>query len=123
MSYQFFVKSNIDFGRGALSDLSRIIGGYALKSVMIVYDGGVKAAGIADRVIAEVEKAGVPFTVFDGVIPNPTNQVVEEAAQIAAVRREDVARLAQNVTLGAVYFLRGTLADAAAGEDGEEENA
>ena len=49
--------------------------------------------------------------------------VKEEAAQIAAVRREDVARLAQNVTLGAVYFLRGTLADAAAGEDGEEENA
>ncbi|MBQ9016454.1 MAG: iron-containing alcohol dehydrogenase [Firmicutes bacterium] len=111
MSYNFYVKSNIDFGRGALADLPRIIEGYRLKSVMIVYDGGVKAAGIADKVIEQVAKAGstarisdaarsaptgtaaaslrgsssvgVSYTIFDGVIPNPTNEVVEEAAKIA----------------------------------------
>ena len=83
MGYNFFVKSNIDFGRGALADLSEIIKGYDLGSVMVVYDGGVKAAGIADKVLAEVEKAGVAYTVFDGVIPNPTNEVVEEAAALA----------------------------------------
>ena len=59
MSFNFFVKSNIDFGRGALNDLSEIIKGYNLKSVMVVYDGGVKAAGIADKVVGEVEKSGV----------------------------------------------------------------
>ena len=80
MSYNFFVSSNIDFGRGALADLSDIIKRYDLKSVMVVYDGGVKAAGIADKVVAEVEKAGVSYCIFDGVIPNPTNEVVEEAA-------------------------------------------
>ena len=54
MSYNFFVKSNIDFGRGALGDLAQILQGYQMKSAMIVYDGGVKAAGIADKVVAEV---------------------------------------------------------------------
>ena len=83
MSFNYFVKSNIDFGRGALADLSEIIKGYNLNSVMIVYDGGVKAAGIADKVVAEVEKAGIEYCIFDGVIPNPTNEVVEEAAVIA----------------------------------------
>lgn len=83
MGYNFFIKSNIDFGRGALGDLAEIIKGYNLKSVMVVYDGGVKAAGIADKVLAEVEKAGVDYTVFDGVIPNPTNEVAEEAAELA----------------------------------------
>ena len=83
MSFNFFVKSNIDFGRGALNDLSEIIKGYSLKSVMVVYDGGVKAAGIADNVVGEVEKSGVSYCIFDGVIPNPTNDVVEEAAVIA----------------------------------------
>ena len=83
MGYNFFVKSNIDFGRGALADLSGIIKGYNLNTVMIVYDGGVKAAGIADKVIAEVRNAGVSYYIFDGVIPNPTNEVVEEAAVIA----------------------------------------
>ena len=80
MGYNFFVKSNIDFGRGALEDLAGIIQGYGMKSVMIVYDGGVKAAGIADKVVAQVEKAGIPYVIFDGVIPNPTNEVVEDAA-------------------------------------------
>ena len=83
MGYNFFVKSNIDFGRGALADLSDIIRGYDLKSVMVVYDGGVKAAGIADKVLAEVGKSGVSYCIFDGVIPNPTNEVVEEAAASA----------------------------------------
>ena len=50
---------------------------------MVVYDGGVKAAGIADKVVGEVEKSGVSYCIFDGVIPNPTNDVVEEAAVIA----------------------------------------
>ena len=41
MSYNFFVKSNINFGRGALADLPGILEGYHLESAMIVYDGGV----------------------------------------------------------------------------------
>ena len=60
MGYNFFIKSNIDFGRGALEDLADIIKGYGMKSAMIVYDGGVKAAGIADKVVAQVEKAEIP---------------------------------------------------------------
>lgn len=83
MSFNFFVSSNINFGRGALADLSGIIKKYDMRSVMIVYDGGVKAAGIADKVVEETAKAGVSFCVFDGVIPNPTNEVVEQAADQA----------------------------------------
>ena len=89
MSYNFFVSSNIDFGRGALGDLAGIIGRYNLQSVMVVYDGGVKAAGIADKVVVEVEKAGISYCIFDGVIPNPTNEVVEEAAVIAKDAKVD----------------------------------
>ena len=83
MSFQFFVKSNLVFGRGAAGKLPELLKGYGLKKIMLVYDNGVKAAGIADRIREEIEKAEVGLTVFDGVIPNPTNEVVEEAAVIA----------------------------------------
>ena len=82
MSFNFFVKSNITFGRGAAEKLPEILGGYGLKKVMIVYDGGVKAAGIAEQIVAQVEKAGIGYVIFDGVIPNPTNEVVESAAEM-----------------------------------------
>lgn len=83
MSFNFFVRSNIRFGRGALEVLPELIRGHGLKKVMVVYDGGVKAAGIAEKVLAQVESSGAGYVVFDGVIPNPTNEVVEQAAELA----------------------------------------
>lgn len=89
MSFNFFAKSNITFGRGAIEKLPEILNRYELNKIMVVYDGGVKAAGIAERVMEQVEKAGVKAVVFDGVIPNPTNEVVEEAAAIAKEEEVD----------------------------------
>lgn len=89
MSFNFFVKSNITFGKGAVEKLPELIQSYGMKQVMVVYDQGVKAAGISEKVMEQVEKAGVAATVFDKVIPNPTNEVVEEAAKIAKEAKTD----------------------------------
>lgn len=83
MSFNFFVKSNITFGRGAAEKLPEILKGYGISKVMIVYDGGVKAAGIAEKIVGQVEKAAIEYIIFDGVIPNPTNELVEKAALLA----------------------------------------
>lgn len=90
MAKEFFVKSHVEFGKDAAQELPKILKEYNAKNVMIVYDAGVKMAGIAEKVLAEVEKAEVNVTVFDGVIPNPTNEVVEEAAAIALQNKIDV---------------------------------
>ena len=83
MSFNFFVKSNITFGCGAAEKLPEILKGYGISKVMIVYDGGVKAAGIAEKIVGQVEKAAIEYIIFDGVIPNPTNELVEKAALLA----------------------------------------
>ena len=85
MASEFFVSSDVTFGKNAAKELPRILKEFKAKNVMVVYDAGVKMAGIAEKVLAEVEKADVKVTVFDGVIPNPTNEVVEEAAEIALI--------------------------------------
>ena len=90
MSYSFFVKSDIEFGRGAIRKLPEFLREYQARKVMLVYDGGVKAAGIADIVIDAINEAQVETIIFDGVIPNPTNDVVEEAAKIAREAGVDV---------------------------------
>lgn len=88
MTFDFFVSSKIHFGRGAVGQLPDILERRKLTRIMLVCDAGVKAAGIADQVIAQIEKAGVSYVIFDGVMPNPTNQLVEEATAIA--RKEGV---------------------------------
>ncbi len=90
MASEFFVNSDVTFGKNAAKELPRILKEFKAKNVMVVYDAGVKMAGIAEKVLAEVEKADVKVTVFDGVIPNPTNEVVEEAAEIAQRENIDV---------------------------------
>ena len=90
MASEFFVSSDVTFGKDAAKELPRILKEFKAKNVMVVYDAGVKMAGIAEKVLAEVEKADVKVTVFDGVIPNPTNEVVEEAAEIAQKENIDV---------------------------------
>ncbi|MCI5490286.1 MAG: iron-containing alcohol dehydrogenase [Enterocloster aldenensis] len=90
MAYQFYVNSDIVFGRDSVKELPGILKGYGAKKVMVVYDAGVKAAGIAEKVLAMVEETNIPYVVFDGVIPNPTNEVVEEAAGLARCSAVDV---------------------------------
>lgn len=83
MAYNFFVKSDIVFGCGSASALPEVLTQYQAKNVMVVYDAGVKAAGISEKVLGFIEKAGVNTVIFDKVMPNPTNELVEEAAVIA----------------------------------------
>lgn len=83
MIKEFFVSSNITFGEDAIHVLPEILKEWQSKKVMLVYDQGVKIVGIAEIVLHEIEKTEVDVTIFDQVIPNPTNEVVEEAALIA----------------------------------------
>lgn len=88
MASEFFVSSNVVFGKDAVKELPKMLKEYQAKHVMLVHGSSVKKSGIADKVLAEIEKAEVKVTIFNGVTPNPTNEVVEEAAEIA--RKENV---------------------------------
>lgn len=89
MAFEFFVKSDIVFGRDSIKELSRVVQEYNAEKVMLVYDAGVKSAGIADKVLDRLKEADVEIVIFDKVIPNPTNEVVEEAAKIAKEKKVD----------------------------------
>ena len=89
MSFNYFCKSNITFGYGSIEKLPEIIRRNDLYKIMLVYDKGVKAAGIADRVLEQITLGNVEYIIFDDVIPNPTNEVVEKAYEIASSNQVD----------------------------------
>lgn len=89
MAEEFYVKSDVSFGKGAVNELTNILKGYGATSVMVVYDLGIKKAGIADRVLDAIDHNIFKVTEYDGVIPNPTNEVVEEGYALARENRVD----------------------------------
>ncbi len=90
MAYNFFVHTNLTFGKDAVEALPGIIQAEGAKNVMLFYGNSVKKAGMAAIVQAQIEKTGATVTVFDHILPNPTNELVEEAAAVAAANDIDL---------------------------------
>ncbi len=90
MAYNFFVHNDLTFGKDSVQELPGILEAEGIKNVMIIYGEGVKAAGIAEKIVAQVEKVeGADITIFDRVLPNPSNELVEEAYAIAKEKNID----------------------------------
>jgi 4-hydroxybutyrate dehydrogenase len=73
--------TTVSFGFGASALLGDVLGELAVARPLVVTDAGVRAAGIADGVIAAACEPG-GATWFDRTPPNPTEQAVREAADI-----------------------------------------
>ncbi|AXF57044.1 iron-containing alcohol dehydrogenase [Salicibibacter kimchii] len=84
MNFNFSVPSKVIFEKGSSATVPEVINDLQLNNVLFVYDKGIIDAGIADKVIEPVEKAGINVTHFTGVYPNPTIENVEEGYEIAA---------------------------------------
>ena len=59
------------------------------KKVLVVHGKGMKASGIADTIIENLQNAGVETIIFDKVLPDPPDLVVEEGAEFAKANGVD----------------------------------
>jgi alcohol dehydrogenase class IV len=85
MVSQFNVPATIISGGGASQDVGRQLLRLGATRVLLVTDAFMIASGVAEKVTAELERSGLPFAVFGGVQPDPTDADVREG--LAALRR------------------------------------
>lgn len=71
------------FGEGSTKRIPEILANYNVNKLMLVYDKGVKAAGIVDPILENIRNAGYEVIEFDEVNPDPDQAMVEKAADIA----------------------------------------
>ena len=88
MDFMFGIPSFVHFGAGKAAKLGEIAAGFGARKAFVVYDQGVKAAGIVDALVAALGTAGVACVEYDGVLANPPDVQIEDAA--ATARRADV---------------------------------
>lgn len=60
-----------------------------VKKVFCVYDQGIKNAGIAEKIVVNLEAAGIQVVIFDGVKEDPPDTIINEAAEIALDEQVD----------------------------------
>lgn len=76
------------FASGALARLGELVRGEGGRSVLLVTDPGIVAAGHVGRAVAYLQQAGCDVAVYDGARENPTTQHV--AGGLAMARGADV---------------------------------
>jgi choline dehydrogenase len=72
------VPTRIVHGEGAIGRLGEIVEELGVKHPLLVTDGGVSAAGLAERAVEHLTDA----VVFDGVKPNPDVELVGRVSEI-----------------------------------------
>ena len=88
--FTFHNPTKLYFGENSLENLSKELGKYGEK-VMLVYGGGsIRKNGIYDAVQAELRKAGKQTVELSGVMPNPTVEKLYEGCRIARENQVDL---------------------------------
>ena len=80
----------IEFGPGKVQELGTIVKSMAAGKAMVVTDKGLVAAGVLERVTEPLKAAGIDHFVFDEVVPNPLDTIVEKGAALAKSEKADV---------------------------------
>ncbi len=79
----FKMPTKVRFGIGVSSRLGHILKEeMGFKKVFVATDKGITAAGIIEKITAGLEAGGMDYQVYDELIPDPTIEIVDEAAEI-----------------------------------------
>lgn len=79
-SFNFKIPQNIEFGMGSLKKLPEILKETHSEHVFLISDHGLEAIGAVKRIQDIIETEGIRCTTYLEVKPNPTVDIVNDAA-------------------------------------------
>ena len=67
---------------GSVKELPEIIMRHKCSHVLIITDGGIMKLGLTRRLEKALKEAGIPYTIYDKTVANPTTVNVREALEL-----------------------------------------
>lgn len=78
--FGFIIPQDCQFGLGSLKKLPAFLKAAGSDNVMLISDRGLEAIGVVDKVRAIIKDAGLQYSEYLDVVPNPTTDCVDECA-------------------------------------------
>lgn len=79
--FHFTIPQDVIFGKGSFERLPEILRKANCKNVFLISDPGLKKVGLVDRAAKIIQNAGLQYTEFLELQPNPTVHNVTEAVK------------------------------------------
>ena len=89
-TYTIFLPNNLIFGVGAVEKVGEKAKELGKSKALIITDQGIIGAGLLERVLTPLERAGVKAHIFDQIEPNPRDVTVVKAFEFGKKKECDL---------------------------------
>lgn len=69
-------------GKGSINKLPALVKDRKAENLLIITDKGIISIGLMDEMLQGFDEADITYTIYDGTVPNPTIDNIEEALEI-----------------------------------------
>lgn len=83
MQFNFDVSPTIIFGMKKIDEIGNLISDFKSRKTMIVCDKAMLDLGFVEKVSRQLDLKGINYCIFDKVLPNPTDILIDEASNFA----------------------------------------
>ncbi|MDS0300988.1 iron-containing alcohol dehydrogenase [Halogeometricum sp. S1BR25-6] len=80
--YTFDFPIRVEFGTGTSENIGSVVNSQGWRKALIVTDQGILDAGLVDGIKTSLAAEGIEHVTYDGVEPNPTVGMVDEATEM-----------------------------------------
>lgn len=88
-TYGFFMPAVNLMGNGCIKDLGGEVKARGLTRALVVTDSFLASSDVFAELTDVLEKESIPYTVFDGALPNPTDKNVEDGLKVLKFSNSD----------------------------------
>lgn len=86
--FEFHNPVRLVFGRGVFDQIGARTAAFGRRALLVTGRGSARRSGLLDRALERLGDEGVQVALFEEIMPNPTDGIVDEGAALA--RAEDV---------------------------------
>lgn len=87
--FSFALPTRIEYGKGIIEKLPEILKEFNVKKPLFITGSGSTRKVLLPKATAHLDKAGIPYAIFDQIEANPKDYNVENAAKFAIENKTD----------------------------------
>ncbi|HIC73694.1 MAG TPA: iron-containing alcohol dehydrogenase [Candidatus Marinimicrobia bacterium] len=88
--FSYFQPTEICFGAGRIKEVGEVVRGYGKRCLLVTGSNVPSVEPMFTRLMDALYAAGIIVAHFDGVIPNPTTDIISNGAEMATAHGADV---------------------------------
>lgn len=82
LNYTFVQSVKVLTGKGSINNIGEACKDHGYKKAFLVFDKGIKSAGVVDKIESALEAKGVSFVEYNKVLPDPPSDMIDEGAEL-----------------------------------------